>query len=386
MPYKSKSRRLHPLAFILALFLATVSNLACTPLSKSPSSQVSSLDNSGEFFPDPGSQARTASLAMQAAHSPDAQLMQYVADNTVARWFVGGDPGNTGARVKQYIEQAAAAQKIPVLVAYNIPNRDCGQFSAGGANSSANYLKWIDALANGIGSHKAFVILEPDYLPLSCAGVMFDTMKAAVEKLKQAPGARVYIDIGHAKWLGVDEAIYKLRLSGIEMADGFSLNVSNYFDDQQNIAYGQQIRSKLQKNFVIDSSRNGNGPSDDSNWCNPRGRALGRRSTLKTGIDGLDAFIWIKPPGESDGSCGGLPAAGQFVSELALEMARNANRPVQIQGAPIMPVKDSQEITKGQVFTQPLSVGGYSCQQQKDWGKCAEPWMHPVCDAICTKH
>jgi hypothetical protein len=29
------------------------------------------------------------------------------------------------------------------------------------------------------------------------------------------------------------------------------------------------------------------------------------------------------------------------------------------------------------------SVGGFTCEQQKAWGKCKEPWMHPVCDSVC---
>ena len=28
-------------------------------------------------------------------------------------------------------------------------------------------------------------------------------------------------------------------------------------------------------------------------------------------------------------------------------------------------------------------VGGYTCEQQKEWGKCNKPWMSPVCDHVC---
>jgi V8-like Glu-specific endopeptidase len=30
------------------------------------------------------------------------------------------------------------------------------------------------------------------------------------------------------------------------------------------------------------------------------------------------------------------------------------------------------------------SVGGFTCEQQKAWGKCKEAWMHPVCDSVCN--
>ena len=53
---------------------------------------------------------------------------------------------------------------VPILVAYNIPDRDCGNHSSGGAANVADYKKWIDGFAAGIGDHKVVVILEPDAL------------------------------------------------------------------------------------------------------------------------------------------------------------------------------------------------------------------------------
>lgn len=35
------------------------------------------------------------------------------------------------------------------------------------------------------------------------------------------------------------------------------------------------------------------------------------------------------------------------------------------------------------VNTKGPKVGGYTCEQQKSWGKCSEPWMHPTCNAVC---
>ena len=102
--------------------------------------------------------------------------------------------------------------------------------------------------------------------------------------------------------------------------------------------------------FVIDTSRNGQGPwtptatyPDAQNWCNPPGRGVGVRPTLTTGIALVDANLWIKIPGESDGSCnrgvagattdpewGGIvdPAAGQWFPEQALELASLASPPL----------------------------------------------------------
>jgi cellulose 1,4-beta-cellobiosidase len=36
-------------------------------------------------------------------------------------------------------------------------------------------------------------------------------------------------------------------------------------------------------------------------WCNQNGAGIGQRPTTNTGSAGIDAFVWIKPPGESDG-------------------------------------------------------------------------------------
>jgi len=61
---------------------------------------------------------------------------------------------------------------------------------------------------------------------------------------------------------------------------------------------------------VVDVSRNGIGPppdrrDSDEEWCNPAHQALGAPPTTSPGLPGVDALLWIKRPGESDGKCGG---------------------------------------------------------------------------------
>ena len=124
-----------------------------------------------------------------------------------------------------------------------------------------------------------------------------------------------------------------LKQAGIEEADGFSLNVSNYKATETEIKYGKEISKRLGgKHFVIDTSRNGNGPpveecknaDGEACWCNPPGRALGTPPTTETADPLVDAYLWLKKPGESDGKCNGGPKAGMFWQERALELARNA--------------------------------------------------------------
>ena len=73
--------------------------------------------------------------------------------------------------------------------------------------------------------------------------------------------------------------------------------------------------------FVIDTSRNGNGAS--SEHFNPFGRSIGEFPTTKTCDELVDAYLWIKVPGESDGRVNGGPKAGRFSHHLALDLIHN---------------------------------------------------------------
>jgi endoglucanase len=221
---------------------------------------------------------------------------------------------------------------VPVVVVYNVPNRDCGQYSKGGSTSPAAYKKWIADFARGAGSFRMIVVLEPDALGLltKCLSLADQKarvamMKDAVDVLEGTPGVSVYIDAGHANWIAAGEMAKRLKAAGIANADGFALNVSNYVASSDNIEYGRAISALLgSKHFIIDTGRNGNGATADAEWCNPKGRALGTPPTTDTGDPLVDAFFWIKPPGESDGECNGGPKAGEFWPEAALELVKAA--------------------------------------------------------------
>lgn len=227
--------------------------------------------------------------------------------------------------------RAAAAGAMPVLVAYNIPQRDCNGLSGGNAVSADAYRRWIAAFASGIGSRRAVVILEPDALAamdcLSSADQQLrtDLLAFAVQTFAALGHVAIYLDAGHAHWQSVSTMAARLKASGVAGIAGFSLNISNFVSDADNIAYGQTLAAALGgKHFVIDSSRNGLGPTADAQWCNPTGRALGTRPTTSTGIANLDAYLWIKHPGESDGACNGGPNAGVWWPEYALGLAQRA--------------------------------------------------------------
>ena len=250
-------------------------------------------------------------------------MLNKIALNSTATWVTSSDAASAAQQVRTVTAAAAAQGKTAVLVIYAIPGRDCGSYSSGGVATSV-YAAWVDTVAAGIQG-KPWIILEPDALAQlgDCTGQgdRVGYLQYAAKSLT-LKGGRVYIDAGHSAWLSVATAVSRLNQVGFAYAVGFALNTSNYQTTAASQSYGQQISSQLGgKPFVIDTSRNGNG--SNGQWCNPSGRALGERPA-KVGSGGLDAMIWVKPPGESDGTCNGGPAAGQWFQSIALELARNA--------------------------------------------------------------
>ncbi|GHG56396.1 glucanase [Flavimobilis marinus] len=245
----------------------------------------------------------------------------------------------------------------------------------------------------------------------------FREIRYAVTTLGAQPQTATYIDAGNSAWQGLDDydAFYgdpnlqygivnRLRMAGIDQATGFALNTSNYRATEELIAYGERVSKclyavrnqpvpdieagyapqvgtpcppeeeldamRVRKNqmthFVLDTSRNGQGPwvlgdpatdddaaaftaeygyttADPEIWCNPPQAGLGQRPSTDTGHPLVDAFLWIKVPGQSDGRCTrgiaaadlpepgfdvvrGMvdPVAGGWFVEQALELARLA--------------------------------------------------------------
>src|SRR5262249_58938390 len=129
-----------------------------------------------------------ASTTQQAAGKLDGQAR---ADALVlggfpsATWFTKGTPAEVQAAVKKLVDAAAAKNAVPTVVAYNLPHRDCSQYSAGGATSKAEYQAWIDAFAAGIGDRKVVAILEPDSLAI----IPFNTDLSGKEEWCKPPDA-----------------------------------------------------------------------------------------------------------------------------------------------------------------------------------------------------
>ncbi|MEU6172544.1 glycoside hydrolase family 6 protein [Streptantibioticus parmotrematis] len=317
------------------VFLTPGAMAASGPLAGPPG-----LNDPGDGWPfwvDPGNRAEAqASLWQERGQDQQAGLVRDIADEPSATWLTESDPG---PRAREVTLEARLAGRIPVLVAYNIPQRDCGQYSAGGATDATAYRNWIARLADGIEDRPAWVVLEPDAVAhlVTCPqdhgdGDRLALLSDAVRTLKALPHTSVYVDAGNAGWVtDLPRLADALRQAGVGRANGFALNVSNFQTTQASEGYGDRLSKLLGgAHFVIDTSRNGTGPLRAAGpaaalgWCNPPDRALGHPPTVATGDREVDAYLWVKRPGESDGSCRGGPPAGQWWPDYALRLARDA--------------------------------------------------------------
>ena len=278
------------------------------------------------FWVDPASRASQQATAWRTSRPADALQMDKLAARATAKWL-GGWNTDIYSTVNAVVTAATSAARVPVLVAYNLPYLDCGTSGA----TPAGYRTWIGSFASALAGRKALVVLEPDALAamgcLSSADqqTRLDLLAYAVQILKAQPNVSVYLDAGHPLWQSAAVMGNRLSRAGVGMADGFSLNVSNFFNTADNVSYGQSISALISgKHFIIDTSRNGLGPTADNQWCNPDGRASGSAPTTSTGNSLIDALVWIKVPGESDGACNGGPSAGQWWGEYALGLVNRS--------------------------------------------------------------
>ena len=298
------------------------------------------------FFVDPDYAARVEATARR--HSDEADAIRKVASQPTALWL---DSIAKVAKVSGWLDEAKKQQiangrpTALMLVLYDLPNRDCAANSSEGElrvekNGEARYRnEFIDPLAALFQSHAdqpIVVILEPDSLANlatnmglpSCVAARSVYRDATVYALKKfaLPNVSVYLDAGHAGWLGWDDnrekiaKVYKkvlVEAGGTQTIRGFVTNVSNYThlrnrdgavleptDPCPNeLTYVKMLGETLSmygikdKGFLIDTSRNGKGGirTKWGNWCNIKGAGLGERPRVQP-EPGVDAFVWIKPP------------------------------------------------------------------------------------------
>ncbi len=279
------------------------------------------------LYVDPTTNASQQANAWRTSAPADATCMDWLAARPTALWMGDwtADPYTT---VDEALNEAGT--KLIVFVIYNIPSRDLGNWSAGGAGDGLTYIKWVAEFACGIKGRKSIVVLEPDALAMCREMNEADALErqiligVAVDILT-ASGASVYIDAGDSNWIAADVMAAQLKRAGVLRAAGFALNVSHTETTANELLYAAKLRTILgtKTRFIIDTSRNGRGPTVPNEWCNPMGRGCGTSPTLTVSPAGLDGYLYIKPPGESDGLCNGGPEAGKWWPEYALGLVKN---------------------------------------------------------------
>ena len=277
----------------------------------------------------------------------DSKFLSTIAVQPGSTWLTGPTESDTDAagdiaEVVRTSRQANLQHQVPVYVLYAIPGRDaCAGFSKGGFARQEQYINWVTRIKSGLQT-KAVIVVEPDAilhaLQNNCLSPeqklnRYRMLHATVRSLQYDPHVMaVYIDAGNAEWMPDPQALVKpLRAAGIMDARGIAINTASFVDTEQSSSWAQDLLQKIggDKAAIIDTSRNGRGApakqiSGTARWCNPPGRGLGHVPSTQTSSQSIDAYVWIKKVGESDGNCFGNPPAGVYVPAQALELARHA--------------------------------------------------------------
>ena len=442
--HRHRSRRLIGLAALVAATTLAPGIAQAAQTTAAPVPDHTIATDTRFFVPPPadGSVQQIAQL-LKSGDPKDAALIAEMEATPAAVWLTGGTPDQVARQVRTTMFEASLERAEPVFVVYDIPGRDCSQYSAGGALDTAAYEAWVAAVAHAVGTAHAVMLVEPDSLgnmPSDCGlttstypftdAERFTELDYAVTALEDDPDTSVYLDGTNSHWQQVGNISSRLLQADVADTQGFFLNVSNYQTNAASEDYGNWVSDCIAmisdpsdwaynlpadcasqyypasvndfstwaltnawyaKNmggavatthYLIDTSRNGLGANTmasyaaapynqpasvistlvSGNWCDPTGAGLGLRPTANTGVPLLDAYLWVKTPGESDGQCdadGGVrawdytaytqpgwptdaaaqnlfdplwgiddPAAGAWFPQQALQLVQNANPPL----------------------------------------------------------
>ena len=296
-------------------------------------------------------------------------------------------------RLAAELETEIPCDHILGVVVYDLPGRDCAAKASNGelkvgelSRYKTEYIDKIAALLKSKPNTAFALVIEPDSLPnlvtnsdlqtcqRSAAGYR-DGVAYAIRQLN-LPNVVMYLDAGHGGWLGWNDNLkpgaqelakaYKAGGSPSQFR-GIATNVAGWnawdltpgefsgaSDAQWNKAQNEKLYTELfgaalksagmPNNAIVDTGRNGvQGLREEwGHWCNVNGAGFGVRPTSDTGSNLVDAFVWVKPGGESDGTsdtsadrydsfCGmsdaykPSPEAGQWNQDYFEMLLRNAN-------------------------------------------------------------
>jgi endoglucanase len=294
--------------------------------------------------------------AYQGATGQNRTLLARIALRPRMTWF-GPWISDGGAQqtAQQYIADQAGGnpEALAQIAIFRVdPWESAACVKAPTAAQQASYKSWINGFAQGIGSSRVALVLQPDLPFALCAPGHGRVALALVKYAAQVFGAlshtSVYIDVGAGDWPTVKQAVSLLRSAGVTYARGFALNATHYDSNNSELKFGGQVSSALAKvglsgkHFVINTAENGvpwkywqyHGDQANPRVCrvkidwpcmtlgvpptadvtNPRWGLS--RSAKRIAARLCDAFLWIGRPWLHDG-------ASPFVLSQALQLARS---------------------------------------------------------------
>ncbi len=382
------------LAMLLGSCATAPKPVAVTPATTPPAPAINPFADA-TLFVNPEYTKAVQSLI--PAHAGEAEMLKKLSVIPTAIWLSWiADTKDVPRYLDLALQQQKAGGKpvITTFVVYDLPNRDCNAAASAGElpaspEGEARYQReYIDVIAAAFAAHpdqRIAAILEPDSVGnlitnlenpkcQAAEGIYKRGIAYAIAKLS-LPNVFLYVDAAHSGWLGWPKNIVKTApmfkeilamAGGPDRIRGFATDISNYnpAKDPTNpkrdphaapsdeLSYVVDLNKALEaegitgKGFVIDTSRDGKAyiRSTPGNWCNIKGAGLGERPQAAP-APLVDAYLWVKPPGESDGvadpkaerfdqNCAsedaapGAPQAGKMFDSYVIDLIKNATPPL----------------------------------------------------------
>ncbi|KAF9467387.1 putative cellulose 1,4-beta-cellobiosidase II precursor [Collybia nuda] len=336
---------------LLALIALGVFPAIATP---PPPSSISTFNpfTGKTFFVNSVRAAAVHKAANQIAASGDFALAtsaHKVAQVSTFHWV---DKTAAIPSITTWLNEARQAQirtgksQVFQLVVYNLPDRDCSAKASSGELEYANggeekYKSFIHQVRQRLAAFpdiRIVIQLETDAIGNMVTGLSVPKCANAAPAQKrsyayaianlQLPNVALYLDGAHSAWLGWPGNIEGAANNLIEIVNaakalnpratvrGVSTNVSNYngLGNQEQTGYDElvyvQNLAVLLKaqgwdaHFIVDQGRSGNQVAlrSGGDWCNFKMAGFGPRPSTNTPSELIDAIVWVKPGGDSDGT------------------------------------------------------------------------------------
>ncbi|WP_369173796.1 glycoside hydrolase family 6 protein [Streptomyces sp. R28] len=247
------------------------------------------------------------------------------------------DPKYASLRIVNTVE----LDSLPNLVT-NVSPRVTATPNCDTMKANGNYIKGVGYALNKLGD----IANVYNYVDAGHHGWLGwdDNFSASVQLIKQAAtaeGATVNDVAGFITNTANYSALKEQYFTISDSVNGKSVRESKWVDWNRyvdELSYAQAFRAEaVNQGFpsgvgmLIDTSRNGWGGSarptgpgamtdvdtyvnggridrriNTGNWCNQSGAGLGERPQASPAA-GIDAYVWMKPPGESDGASSAIP-------------------------------------------------------------------------------